>query len=547
MKPEIDNPFYYLDNFEKVLDWIAVRYSDLLDEQEQAFLADFATLPKAARALFVRMVMRKGSIFRASKLSYAEIGSLADAASPLLTLGWVVADPVLTLEQLFELLLKHELAALFQMPQALRNARKDEQLAALLPAYGTARAFSAWCGASEERAYQIMLKPLCDRLRLIFFGNGYQDWSEFVLADLGVFRYEKVDFSPASRGFRSRRDIDDYLRLQQCKENHEAGQPLAAVLAALPAASPENAWLASRRARLLFQFAQQCEKTGALADAMALYEQCHYPGARTRRIRVLEKQDCAGPAFALLKLAMAAPESEAEYQQLLRMAPRLRRRLGHAPQASPVPAPVDELMLALPAPGVPLPVEEVVRAHLTQDQAPVFYVENTLINGLFGLLCWDVVFAAIPGAFFHPFHRGPADLHSADFLQRRAQAFHTCLAELDNDSYAATIRRNFAAKQGLASPFLAWDSLSVPLLECALACIPAAHLKKAFERILQDVKANRSGFPDLVQFWPAERRYRMIEVKGPGDRLQDSQLRWIEYCAAHAMPVAVCYVQWSSA
>jgi hypothetical protein len=46
------------------------------------------------------------------------------------------------------------------------------------------------------------------------------------------------------------------------------------------------------------------------------------------------------------------------------------------------------------------------------------------------------------------------------------------------------------------------------------------------------VKDNRTGFPDLIQFWPAERRYDMIEVKGPGDRLQDNQLRWIDYCGA---------------
>ena len=36
----------------------------------------------------------------------------------------------------------------------------------------------------------------------------------------------------------------------------------------------------------------------------------------------------------------------------------------------------------------------------------------------------------------------------------------------------------------------------------------------------------------------------MIEVKGPGDRLQDNQLRWIEYCTLHGMPVSVCYLQW---
>lgn len=61
------------------------------------------------------------------------------------------------------------------------------------------------------------------------------------------------------------------------------------------------------------------------------------------------------------------------------------------------------------------------------------------------------------------------------------------------------------------------------------------------------MRANRSGFPDLIQFWPAERRYNMIEVKGPGDRLQDNQLRWIGFCVLHQMPVSVCYLQWLEA
>lgn len=30
------------------------------------------------------------------------------------------------------------------------------------------------------------MDELCDRLRLILFGNLAQDWSEFVLADLGI-------------------------------------------------------------------------------------------------------------------------------------------------------------------------------------------------------------------------------------------------------------------------------------------------------------------------------------------------------------------------
>jgi VRR-NUC domain. len=81
----------------------------------------------------------------------------------------------------------------------------------------------------------------------------------------------------------------------------------------------------------------------------------------------------------------------------------------------------------------------------------------------------------------------------------------------------------------------------------ALDCIPAAHLKLWCLRILDDIRENRNGFPDLIQFWPQQGRYRMVEVKGPGDRLQDNQRRWLDYCAQHAMPVAVCYLQWEQA
>jgi hypothetical protein len=262
---------------------------------------------------------------------------------------------------------------------------------------------------------------------------------------------------------------------------------------------------------------------------------------------VLEKNEQFAEAFELLALAQRAPESDAERQHLLRIAPRLARRLGHGKLPARRNPAVQRIDLCLPLPAGDRWVEGAVRDHLACADAPVFYVENALANALFGLLCWPAIFAAIPGAFFHPFHRGPADLYSADFFQRREQQFRACLAELDDGRYRDTIIRTYDEKRGVQSPFVFWDYLDPGLIGLALDCIPVAHLKKWCERILQDVKANRTGFPDLIQFWPAERRYNMIEVKGPGDRLQDNQLRWIEYCATHQMPIAVCYLQWEEA
>ena len=545
MLPVLDNPFYYLENFHRVLAWIGERYSDLLNDDERAFLGLFPALPQNARALFVRMVMRKGSLFRASKLQYAEIGDSHEAARALAGAGLIEDDPVITLDQLFELLQKPEIGKVFRLSPHEKSLRKAEQLDALRAQYDGAHRFSAWYEQAGDHVYHVTAQPLCDRLRLIFFGNYHQDWTEFVLSDLGIYQYEKVEFSPAARGFRTRRDIDDYLALHACRERFLNGDAIADVLRELPPGAPDNDWLRSRRDKLLFQIGQHLEKLQEWCTAYEVYAGCAYPGARARAIRVLEKDGQSDAAFALLQAARAQPESDAELQQLLRMAPRLARKLGHARPARAEPAPVQRIDLSLPPPQEPSYVEFVVRDHLTRADAPVYYVENSLINSLFGLLCWDAVFCAIPGAFFHPFHRGPADLHSADFQRRRAQQFAACMAQLDGDDYRATILRNYAAKAGIQSPFVFWEALDEELIALALDCIPALHLRRSFERILLDIKANRSGFPDLIQFWPAERRYNMIEVKGPGDRLQDNQLRWIDYCAQHQMPIAVCYLQWA--
>jgi hypothetical protein len=552
----LENEFYYLDNFQRVLDWIAERYADLLDSDEQEFIARFPALPQAARALFVRMVMRKGHLFRASKLSYAEIGCPLEAAQALLPTGWIALDPVVSLDEVFDLLSKPEIAQAFVLPPQQRQARKSEQLEALRADCGEDRAFSNWFAGCQDTVFAILLKPLCDRLRLLFFGNLSQDWTEFVLSDLGLFRYEQVEFSPASRGFRSRADIDHYLLLHACKERYYAEEPALDVLQAVRALPPhafDNDWLNSRRERLLFQLGQQLEKDKDWEQAHGVYAECRFPGARSRAIRVLEKHEKFDQAYALFEIASGAPENEAERQHLLRIGPRLARKLGHPATKSRRAPPPSRLDLNLPRPGADgrtdWRVEGVVLAHLHTEQAPVFYVENTLANTLFGLLCWPAIFAAIPGAFFHPFHRGPADLYSADFQRRRKAEFDACLARLDDGSYRAAMRATWEQKAGLQSPFVSWDYLGWDLIALALDCIPAAHLKLWCERILQDVRDNRTGFPDLIQFRPGEsdpnRRYDMIEVKGPGDRLQDNQLRWVAYCAAHGMPLTVCYLQWA--
>ena len=540
----LDNPFYYLHNFQQVLAWIEQRYADLLSSEEQAFLGNFTALAQPSQALLVRLVMRKGRHFRAAKLHYPEIGDIAQAAAPLVRLGWVEQQAPLTLDELFGLLQKAEILQCLGSTIDQPKAKKSDWLPALALHYDSPQTFAQWCPQLAEQLLSLTIMDLCERLRLMFFGNLYQDWSEFVLADLGIYTYEKVEFCAESRGLRSRADVDGCLYLQRCQEAFEAGQALSEVLALVQALRTDNHWLEKRRAKLLFQLGQHCERLADWPLALAIYEGCAYPGARMRLIRVLERSGDYPQALALAEVAAQAPQSAAEQQLLLRVLPRLRRKLGGPVQRRVAGREPERLDLNLARVDSQLSVEYHVQAHLHDAQAPVHYVENSLINSLFGLLCWPAIFAPLPGAFFHPFQRGPADLLNEDFQSRRAELFHACLAELDDGRYVQSIRQRFVAKFGLQSPFVFWGALSEELLDQALDCLPAAHLKHWFERLLLDIRANRAGMPDLIQFWPEQKTYRMIEVKGPGDRLQDNQLRWLEFCHAHHMPVAVCYVQW---
>ncbi|RUR41242.1 VRR-NUC domain-containing protein [Vreelandella populi] len=544
----LDDPFYYLTNFRFVLAWVSERHADLLDPDELAFLRHFDTLPQASQALLARMVMRKGELFRLGKLSYREIGDTSDALAPLVELGWVDAAPTLSVDELFHQLRLAELRSALATPMRdaglPASAGKAVLQATLTSQLTEIKSLTEWWPMAPDNIVRLMVMDICDRLRLMFFGNLRQDWAEFVLTELGLQQFESVPFTTTSRAFQQREEVNAYLALHRLRQRLDEGEPFEQLSLELPP-RPGNAWLATRRARLLLQLGREAERSGQAEQAVLLYAKAESSEARIRQLRVLERLRRHQEAFDLAMNAQSLTPNETEAQALARLLPRLRKKLKIDAQP-PVREPAyTRWELTLPGPQ---PVERAVALHIGSPEAPVYYTENTLITGLFGLLCWPAIFAPLPGAFFHPFHSGPADLHREDFVARRRGLFDECLARLEDGSYRQAIHTTWQEKHGLASPFVHWPLLDETLLALALECLPATHLKACFGRLLQDIKANRAGLPDLIQFLPdappSEPRYRLIEVKGPGDRLQDNQRRWLAFFHQHHIPVAVCYVQW---
>ena len=548
---DLNNPLYYLENMETVLGWVQRHHGDLLAAEELDRLAGFHTLSTPARALLTRMVMRTGDLFRSDKLKYPELGvPEARALDEIMGADWLDTDPLLSLDELFRLFtlgeLRPSLAPLLKEAGEAANLPKGRMRDVLFPRFPEPLTVADWLGHYARPVVRLKTMALFDRVRLMFFGNLRQNWSDFVLVELGHQQYEPVTFTPDSRAFGHRSEVDLYLAMHQCREWLDEGVPAREVWQAVPPPS-DNAWLTSRRDRLLLELGRQAERQGERELALEAFASSGHREAQLKRLRLLERMKRHREAWAIASEWQNFELSDAEAQGLARILKRLASRLGQTPPPPPAHPPIREITLTLPKPDVGS-VEYAVRDHLYRDNAPVFYVENTLINGLFGLLCWQTIFAPVPGAFFHPFHVGPADLTREDFVSRRKTFFEQCFAQLADGRYREQILANYRAKQGITNPFVIWPVLDEELLSLALDCLPPHHLERLFHRLLLNIREHRSGFPDLIRFFPdaadPDKRYEMIEVKGPGDRLQDHQIRWLEFFAVEGIPASVCYVRW---
>ncbi|MGM0569907.1 VRR-NUC domain-containing protein [Marinobacter sp.] len=549
---DLDNPLYYLENMEAVVNWVGHYHGDLLTDDERERLDGFGRLSVSARALLTRMVMRTGELFRVGKLRYPELPEPEPVAMDELTeTGWVEPVERVTIDELFRLFtlaelrpaLAGQLADLGHSPAMPKGRMKS-----VLVDYLREIDLTHWLPHLGNDLVRLGHMPLFDRVRLMFFGNLRQSWSDFVLVELGYQQYEEVPFTPESRAFQRREDVDCYLTMHQCRESLDEGRSVEDVWPQVPAAM-DNAWLTSRRDRLLLELGRQAERQGNRELALAALAESRHREARLKQLRLLERMKRFDEAWAIASQWQTRELGDAEAQGLTRILKRLARKVGEPlPTLPEAPSP-DEFLITAPFTGAP--VELAVQQYLWRDHQPVFYVENTLINGLFGLLCWDVIFAPVPGAFFHPFHVGPADLTREDFVPRRRELLDAALANLERDAYRQIIIETCQRKQGLANPFVNWQVMTDNLLRLALNCIPAGHLKVLFHRLLSNLKEHRSGFPDLIRFMPdaanPDQRYEMIEVKGPGDRLQDHQRRWLAFFAQQGIAARVCYVRWQDA
>lgn len=544
---ELD-PRYYRDNFLRLCDGVENRYCDILQRQEKQFLKEFRALSTDAQCLYVRLASRVGPCFRVERLDYPEISDLEGALKALESCAMVVPVAELSTAELGRLYTRAELAEVFA-PGLAGGARKEELLAAI----------DTQPASPREKLHQLMRHfggPVIEvagleevaLLQLLFFGNRRQGLTDFVLSDLGIHQYFPYVLDQQSRPFADRAAVLEYLHCCALADTHRELQEAGAMDALLELARDTleldvRSPLARRRwHRHRNTLARDLERCGETAPALALYSGCQQHPARERQARVLEGGAKWEAARALCLEILEQPWCEREVEAARRILQRVQRKLGGEPMRR---ARDDFKRLELNLPRGTEPVELVAARALSNSWHAVHYVENKLVNALFGLAFWKQIYASVPGVFHNAYQAGPADMFEGDFRHRRSDLIEERIRQLQRVDLPREIAAAYREYHGYRNQWVNWRGVSEELVARAARVIPRQHLLALWERILFDPRENRSGLPDLVAFGDEPGQYCLIEVKGPGDALQDSQKRWLRFFQAEGIPAAVAWVRWT--
>lgn len=583
---------YYHTNFCKLLAFVQNRYHDLLTHAERACIDDFHDLTPDAQRLFVRLLTRKGPLYRSDRLAYEEIGETEKALDELSSAGFVFAlsrndgehewhrigvsnaeFPEAADEESkgnngldTEAVEVSQASAVDVSDVSVEGASKDAVLAlltrheliALLKTGSTSRRSQLVAEATQlpvaaivqHLPFRVVMTRRLQEVtcfRLLFFGNTHQNLTEFVLRDLGVAPYETYTIDETSRFFTCRDHVEEVRRAYEISDHchHLLETPDVTHIERFAGDFPEQ--ISVRAMRLLDrtrnQMARQLERMQAEDAALAIYQQSQTHPARERQVRLLIAGDCLGDALLLVNRMLAEPWNEDELEFAYLSKHRILKKLGQ-PTTPPVRCQpiVNDLVLEA---ETDLRVEELVRRHYEQQGYQAHYVENALFPGLFGLLFWDVIFSHQPGVFFNEFQRGPVDMFDSRFVSSRQPLIDECFISLSSGNYRHRIRSTFRHKFPAVNYFVHWGMLDEVLLETCLDRIPADHLASVFRQMLRDLRNNRSGFPDLIVFPPGS-GYELIEVKGPGDALQKHQRRWFGHFERENIPARVAKVEYAS-
>uniref|UniRef100_UPI00398F5816 fanconi-associated nuclease 1 n=1 Tax=Pristiophorus japonicus TaxID=55135 RepID=UPI00398F5816 len=193
-------------------------------------------------------------------------------------------------------------------------------------------------------------------------------------------------------------------------------------------------------------------------------------------------------------------------------------------------------------------VEEVSLAHYQRqgfDQG--IHGEGATFLTLFGLLFWEIIFLpGIPDVFRNPYQACPLDLYTECFYQHRREPIESRL-EILQDAPTGTLHTLIAnvwnSHKGTAATLVNWEIFSsLQQAQSLVSCLGGLFLSGVCRILAKNLRHSRGGLPDLVVWSSHSLQYKLVEVKGPSDRLSHKQTVWLDQLRRLGADAEVCHV-----
>ncbi|TMS05448.1 Fanconi-associated nuclease 1 [Larimichthys crocea] len=101
----------------------------------------------------------------------------------------------------------------------------------------------------------------------------------------------------------------------------------------------------------------------------------------------------------------------------------------------------------------------------------------------------------------------------------------------------------WTCQEGKVCSLVSWERFSsLQQAQSLVSCLGGAFLGGVIARMSKDYRHCHAGLPDLVVWNTSNNSYKLVEVKGPNDRLSQKQQIWLDELQKLGADVEVCHV-----
>lgn len=139
----------------------------------------------------------------------------------------------------------------------------------------------------------------------------------------------------------------------------------------------------------------------------------------------------------------------------------------------------------------------------------------------------------------------PLDLETDSFYEVRKTIIEPILVKIYDGAAEEILITSWETHLGTSCRGVNWDRHSLAELRAAVTCIGGPCLASFCRHLAQGYRSWSSGMPDLL-LWRFHGDYRgeakLVEVKGPNDRLSEQQRAWLLFLMDCGFNTEVCKV-----